>query len=255
MTVTAPSFSILENQKKISIITVVFNDKNHISRTIDSVLAQDYKHIEYIVIDGKSDDGTSDIIKNYINHLDAYVCEHDDGVYDAMNKAIKIASGDFLLFMNSGDIFASANAISCAMNFIHPGSEQVLFGKWIRGISKKSMTHCQPVLQNGIFNHQAIIYSHSIHAWHGNYLNIKGLTTSDYLFFVSLLDSPKITCAIIDVTLAVIDINGISSGLQTFSQKYAIDFICGRTSKMKLLLVLITHPIYRRVKDFLKCIR
>ena len=239
------------NLPKLSVATVVFNGIGDIAKTMDSVFAQDYPNIEYIVIDGQSTDGTMDIIQQYKDRLDVFVCERDEGVYDAMNKAIGLASGELILFMNCGDVFASTDAVSSAMRFIQPGTEQVLFGCWLRRTGDKSLMPCRPVLEKGLFNHQAVIYSRHIHAWHGGYVNVKGLTTADYLFFATMLDSTAVICRIIETTIAIIDTNGLSSGSQTLSQKFAIDFICGRVSKARLLIVLAAHPIYRRIKALL----
>jgi hypothetical protein len=145
-------------------------------------------------------------------------------------------------------MFASSDSVSSAMRFIQPGFDQVVFGSWLRRSNTKSLTLCHPVLEKGLFNHQAVIYSRNIHAWHGGYVNVKGLTTADYLFFATLFNSLAVTCKIIETTIAIIDINGLSAGPQTLSQKFAIDFICGRVSKVRLLLVLIAHPVYRRIK-------
>lgn len=237
---------------KLSVVTIVFNGRKEIAGTIDSVLAQDYQNIEYIVVDGQSTDGTSDIILQYTDRLNIFICECDEGIYDAMNKAIIRASGEFILFMNCGDTFASTVAASSAMNFVQSGVEQIVFGCWLRRISNESLLHCRPVLEKGLFNHQAIIYSRSLHAWHGSYVNVKGLTTADYLFFATLFDSSKVICRLIDTTLAIIDVNGLSAGPQTLSQKYTIDYLCGRVSKARLLLVLAAHPLYLRAKALLR---
>jgi glycosyltransferase involved in cell wall biosynthesis len=236
------------NLPTLSIVTIVFNDRGEIAKTIDSVLAQDYPNIEYVVIDGESTDGTKGIIQQYEDKLDIFVCERDEGVYDAMNKAVARATGEFILFMNCGDVFASTDAVSSAMRFVQPRGDQILFGRWLRRTSDESLIHCHPLLEKGLFNHQAVIYSRCIHAWHGGYVNVDGLTTADYLFFATLFNSTAVTCRIIKTTIAIIDVNGLSAGPQTFSQKYAIDFICGRISKVRLLMALIVHPIYRQAK-------
>lgn len=88
----------------ISIITVVLNDKDNIDKTINSVLNQNYKNIEYIIIDGESKDGTTDIIKRYNKKIDHFVSEKDEGIYHAFNKGLNIAKGDFIGFVNSGDL-------------------------------------------------------------------------------------------------------------------------------------------------------
>lgn len=235
----------------ISVVTVVFNGRDSIAETINSVLAQDYPFIEYIVIDGDSTDGTKDIIERYRDRLDFFVSERDMGVYDAMNKATNIATGEFILFMNCGDQFSSRGAVSSGMRLVEPEGDQIIFGSWQRRIGDGSLLHCRPVLDKGLFNHQAVIYSRRIHAWHGGYANVKGLTAADYLFFATLFDTAGVVCKVVEPTIAIIDINGLSAGPQTLGQKLAIDFICGRVGKMRLLMVLIFHPVYRLGKRLL----
>lgn len=87
----------------LSVITIVYNNVRDIERTMLSVLNQTYANIEYIVIDGASTDGTKDIIERYRNRIATYVSEPDNGIYDAMNKGLALATGDYILFMNSGD--------------------------------------------------------------------------------------------------------------------------------------------------------
>jgi glycosyltransferase involved in cell wall biosynthesis len=89
-------------QPKLSVITVVYNDLKGIDRTMLSVLNQTYPNIEYILIDGLSTDGTLGVIKKYQGRI-RLLSEKDGGIYDAMNKGLAIATGDYVLFMNSGD--------------------------------------------------------------------------------------------------------------------------------------------------------
>ena len=90
---------------KISVITVVRNNKNDIEKNILSVLNQTYKNFEHIIIDGNSSDGTVQIIKKYEKKIHYWVSQKDKGLYDAMNKAIRIASGDIIGILNSDDIY------------------------------------------------------------------------------------------------------------------------------------------------------
>jgi len=90
-------------QPKLTIITIVYNNVRHIERTVLSVLNQTYPNIEYLVIDGASNDGTLEILKKYEGRLAKLISEKDKGIYDAMNKGLALASGDYILFMNSGD--------------------------------------------------------------------------------------------------------------------------------------------------------
>lgn len=95
-------------QPKLSVITIVYNNVRDIERTVLSVLNQSYANIEYLVIDGASNDGTLDILKKYEGQISRLVSERDKGIYDAMNKGLALSTGDYVLFMNSGDeIYAS----------------------------------------------------------------------------------------------------------------------------------------------------
>jgi glycosyltransferase involved in cell wall biosynthesis len=97
---------------KISIITVVWNNVKTIKDTIDSVLSQTYKNIDYIVIDGGSTDGTLSLLESRRDQLSALVSEPDEGIYDAMNKGIKLAKGDVIGFLNSDDFYLNDKVIS-----------------------------------------------------------------------------------------------------------------------------------------------
>ena len=103
---------------KISIITVTYNCQNTISKTIESVIGQTYKNFEYIVIDGNSNDNTNNIINNYKERITYYISENDHGIYDAINKGIEIAKGEFIIILHSGDIFYNNSTIEQAVNQI-----------------------------------------------------------------------------------------------------------------------------------------
>ena len=93
-------------------ITVCFNSEKTIKRTIDSVISQSYKNIEYIIIDGGSSDNTIDLAKDLIpNNLRKIISEPDDGIYDAYNKGLELTTGDIIVYLNSDDYFADENAL------------------------------------------------------------------------------------------------------------------------------------------------
>lgn len=101
----------MNNQQLISIVTISYNIVAEIEATILSVLQQTYTNIEYIIIDGGSTDGTNVIIKKYNAKIDYWISEPDEGIYDAMNKAIDKATGDWIIFMNGGDTFYNENVL------------------------------------------------------------------------------------------------------------------------------------------------
>jgi len=96
---------------KVSIITVCLNSTDTIEDTIKSVLSQNYKDIEYIIIDGSSTDGTLDILTKYQSRISKFISESDKGIYDAMNKGLNLATGDIMGFLNSGDFYTNEKVI------------------------------------------------------------------------------------------------------------------------------------------------
>lgn len=96
----------------LTVITVVYNNVRDIERTVKSVVNQTYPHIEYIVIDGGSTDGTTEVISRYLGQVTRFVNEPDKGIYDAMNKGLALATGDYVLFMNSGDEIYSNDTVA-----------------------------------------------------------------------------------------------------------------------------------------------
>lgn len=97
---------------KITIVTVTFNAEDFLEKTIKSIINQDYKNIEFIIIDGGSKDNTVNIIKKYSHHINYWISELDNGIYDAMNKGIDVATGEWINFMNAGDSFYNNKILS-----------------------------------------------------------------------------------------------------------------------------------------------
>jgi len=112
----------MNNGPKISIITACYNAENTIEQAIQSVLGQTYENIEYIIVDGASTDGTMEIVEKYRNKIDVVVSESDKGVYDAFNKGVGLATGDFINFMNADDYFSTNTILEKIVSHIlnHP---------------------------------------------------------------------------------------------------------------------------------------
>ena len=97
---------------KITVVTVVYNGILTLDATIKSVISQTYSNLEYIVVDGGSTDGTLELLKKYNSQISIIISEKDDGLYDAMNKGIALSTGEWICFMNCGDIFSSCNVLT-----------------------------------------------------------------------------------------------------------------------------------------------
>ncbi len=113
---------------KVSIITVTFNSEKYLEQTILSLLEQTYKNIEYIVIDGKSTDNTMSIIKKYENRIDKIISEKDNGMFDALNKGMAIATGDIIGVLHSDDIFNSPDVIESVVRAFEENKVDTLYG-------------------------------------------------------------------------------------------------------------------------------
>lgn len=119
---------------KISIVTVTFNCQNLIRKTIQSVVEQDFQSVEYLIIDGKSTDGTCSIVRQYARENEIITCisEPDTGIYNAMNKALRYISGDYVLFLNAGDYFYARDTLNHFANYITESHEpDIIYGNTV----------------------------------------------------------------------------------------------------------------------------
>lgn len=157
------------NKPKVTVITVTYNCVNDIEATLLSVLSQDYPELEYIVVDGKSTDGTLDIIRKYGNRITKFVSEPDKGLYDAMNKGIRMATGQWCAFMNAGDAYTDNHTISSLFADIAADSDRkVVYGNTIY-IERDGSSHLHDTsdlehLDSTIsryqpYTHQAVFYN------------------------------------------------------------------------------------------------
>ena len=113
---------------KVSIITVTYNSEKSLQRSIDSVISQDYLDIEHIIIDGGSADNTIGIINENKKHIAKYISEKDSGIYQALNKGIRLATGDIIGILNSDDVFADTNIISKVVDSFSKNNSDVVYG-------------------------------------------------------------------------------------------------------------------------------
>ena len=113
---------------KVSVITVCLNSEKTIARCIESVVNQDYNNYEYIIIDGNSSDNTLSIITNYKSKISKLITEYDNGLYDAMNKGIKLANGEIISILNSDDLYASKSTLKTVVSEFSKSNKKIIFG-------------------------------------------------------------------------------------------------------------------------------
>ena len=226
----------------ITVITVVFNSEKYLEETIESVINQSYDNVDYIVIDGASTDGTPDVIKKYDSQLDYWVSEQDRGIYDAMNKGLDVAFGEWLVFMNAGDIFHDNQVIENSIEQLSAEIDILYSDVLFRG-KRNRIFHCTHKKMR--FIHQGVIYRRSLHEAYGKYLVATGVIISDYLFFnsVSHLQWKKSKSI-----LAICDDGGVSARPAMFYQKMAVDLLFERRGRIFTSCILIFYPFYRFFK-------
>lgn len=118
-------------QPLVTVITVCYNAREMLLRTMNSVWAQTYKHVEYVIVDGASTDGTLELLAEYGGRIDHWVSESDKGIYDAMNKGVSMAKGKWVIFMNAGDCFADNHVLENV--FSVPRQADVIYGDVVKG--------------------------------------------------------------------------------------------------------------------------
>jgi glycosyltransferase involved in cell wall biosynthesis len=211
---------------KVSIVTVSYNSASTIKDTIDSVASQTYDNIEYIVVDGNSKDGTVDIVTSYSKVIDKVVSEPDKGIYDAMNKGIRLATGDIIGILNSDDFYETTTVIEdIVKHFKNNKSADMVFGdvvfvepnnlkKVVRYYSSEKFK-CSKLRLGWMPPHPATFIRKSVYDQYGLYkLGYK--ISADYEMFVRLLMVAKLSFSRIDKIIVRMRSGGASTdGIQS----------------------------------------
>lgn len=198
---------------KISVITVVYNDLSHIQETIESVINQDYSDLEFIIIDGNSTDGTIELIKKYHSRINFFLTEKDKGIYYAMNKGIMNASGDWLLFLNSGDVFIDSTILSSCEEYLKNAEYDIVFGDVKAKSEELGLSYhikCKKIeiIKNIMpMSHQSCFIKRH---WHTlNLYNTKYKIAADYHFLLKTYLSDRKFLKI-DQLISIISTGGLS---------------------------------------------
>ncbi len=211
---------------QISIITVVLNGREYIDKTIQSVIEQDYRHIEYIIIDGGSTDGTIDIIKRYRAGISCWVSEKDAGIADAMNKGILHASGQYILFLHSDDYLLSNSSIRTAKNQLQKNADfhafPIYYDMGSHRIVRRSRGFSPWINLKTGFYHQGLFFHRDIFKRLGMY-DTSFKIAMDYEFFLRAYRANTVLCLHRNPPLAVMRDTGISSRSDWNSLKTRFD--------------------------------
>ena len=238
---------------KISVVTVCFNAVEGVEKTILSVINQTYPDIEYIIIDGGSTDGTVDVIKKYADHISYWVSEPDKGIYDAMNKGIKAATGEWINFMNAGDCFVNSMVVQQMVGEIDSGI-RILRGNIIRvysnfKIKAVGVTKQDPGLIDmfdNTFHHQACFVQRSLFNDYGLYSTEYELC-SDWKFFFECVVSHGVKSKYVDLSVAYFAMDGASSYRSFTYQKERENYLLNKYGE-DMYKLLSELAIYRKSK-------
>lgn len=209
---------------KLSIITINLNNKDGLEKTIQSIVGQSVSGFEWIVIDGGSTDGSKELIEEYSSFMTYWVSEPDNGIYNAMNKGIKLANGDYLLFLNSGDIFYGSSVIENILLRDSDADEDfiiydiLLFNDNKQGPVKKNMELLEKMpialfLYQNTFPHQSTLIKNDIFVKYGLYDESLKYVADWSLFFKACVFGNAKFRYNKNLILSVYDMNGVSSVL------------------------------------------
>jgi len=219
------------SQLKLSIITVCYNDKNGLIKTIKSVKEQAFKDYEYIIVDGGSTDGSYEVIRQNLDHVSSWVSEKDKGIYNAMNKGIGMSSGKFFLFLNSGDILSSNNILRTVFSQSH--DEDIIYGNLIRkkGNKKYRITKYPEKLTLYHFYNQVPSLHHQASFIKSQLFDTLGLyredfkIAADWEFFFRAIILNNCTIKHINENITIFDSFGISSGGNNSDQELKMNIL------------------------------
>lgn len=233
---------------KISIITVCYNAENEIEKTIESVIKQTFNDFEYIIIDGSSTDSTLNIVNSYKSYIQQIISEPDKGIYDAMNKGIKMANGEWVIMMNAGDQFASNTVLDEIFSSYIPDSIDFIYSDVL--VKNRNLWNICPMdFDNGGLNHQCVIYRKKLHQSIGYYIVTPKLIISDYLFFLQV---PRESVMKTSHIIAKYEGGGASSKFPARTYALCADVVFRRRSFSELLILLFLQKIGDFIPSSLK---
>jgi glycosyltransferase involved in cell wall biosynthesis len=197
----------------LSIITVNYNNASGLKKTIENVIKQVFENYEYIIIDGGSTDKSLDVIRQYSQHINFWMSEPDDGIYNAMNKGIVRAKGDYLLMLNSGDCLVNDKILDIV--FKRNGLKDIIYGNVLWTENEKEFEESYPAnpsfqfFRTNSIGHQAAFIRKTVHDIIGMYDEHYKIV-SDWKFFLTAICKYNVSHEYIPLVVAVCERNGIS---------------------------------------------
>ena len=212
-------------ENKLSIITICYNCASDLERTIKSVLIQTYSTIEYIIVDGGSTDRTPQILDKYKDRIEYIISEPDDGIYDALNKGIRRATGEWILCLNAGDVLRNSHIITDVFSNEIPHHISFLYSDYVLTY-ENGKTETRPCDRSkGVIHHQNSIYRRNLHETYGYYIVTHPYIVSDLLFFLAI---PENQFMKIDTIMTNVQFGGVSNGQWCTLQRWAAHIIYGK---------------------------
>jgi glycosyltransferase involved in cell wall biosynthesis len=212
-------------ENKLSIITICYNCASDLERTIKSVLIQTYSTIEYIIVDGGSTDRTPQILDKYKDRIEYIISEPDDGIYDALNKGIRRATGEWILCLNAGDVLRNSHIITDVFSNEIPHHISFLYSDYVLTY-ENGKTETRPCDRSkGVIHHQNSIYRRNLHETYGYYIVTHPYIVSDLLFFLAI---PENLFMKIDTIMTNVQFGGVSNGQWCTLQRWAAHIIYGK---------------------------
>lgn len=232
----------------ISIVTVVYNDKQGLLKTIGSVINQSYSNYEFIIIDGGSKDGTNDLLKEFSEKISVSISEPDKGIYDAMNKGIKVANGEWVIFMNAGDLFYSSETILDVFKDENFENYQVVYGDTVGIHDSGKIEYIKPLDLKLFWKHIPICHQSTfikLKMHKENLYNLKYKVSSVYDFLYSRYNSKK-GFKYVAIPISKYNMNGYSSHSMLWLWDYIrISLKHSRGNRLKVMSKIGSYSIMR----------
>lgn len=235
-------------KKLVTIVTVCYNAESFIEATINSVISQTGIDFEYIVIDGCSKDKTINIINNYKDKISSFICEPDKGIYDAMNKGIKNANGDWIIFMNAGDVFKTSHILEDIFKNKTYNDKLVLYGATCY-IKNEKLRVNNPRNINTIWKGMPLC--HQSMFVHKNYIknnlfDLRYSYASDYNLLYNIYNSNKLSLQNVNLIISKITTNGFSES-NSIATYYEYFKISAKFNKNIFLRIYFKYKILERI--------